>query len=82
MAVLVEPSQFLAGSPNARSTVFIRPLVSVEKIQLQIKAQDTEATRWGTKKAVWAKLLILRSFCSHTAKITDRAISRNMWMKV
>ena len=62
--------------------VFIRPLVSVEKIQLQIKAQDTEATRWGTKKAVWAKLLILRSFCSHTAKITDRAISRNMWMKV
>ena len=38
---------------------------------LHMKALEMVATRGGVKKQVWAKLLILRAFCSHTAKITD-----------
>ena len=48
------------------------PLESVEKIQLKMKAQDTEATRCGTKKAVMATSLILRSFCIQTAHAKRR----------
>ena len=31
-----------------------------------------EATRWGQKNAVWAKLFSLRFFCSHTAKSREK----------
>ena len=75
MAVSESPSQLTELIPNKRNTLLNRPLVSLENSHCQMNAQEMEATRWGQKNAVCAKLLILRFFCSHTANSSEKEIS-------